>query len=151
MIIFISDSLFLLYIVTFLVIIITIYKCIKAKKIETKTIVIILIGVVYLLFYSYESIPSEKVQYNHIAISDVEGLSEKEIVNKILIQEFDYYKSEKLFTKNQIFDYKINRINGPIIMGPLSRPRSKILRVAVSRIILSSEASKVKLVGNLVA
>ena len=38
-----------------------------------------------------------------------------------------------------------------IIMGPLSRPRSKILRVAVSRIILSSEASKVKLVGNLVA
>lgn len=48
---FISDSLFLLYIVTFLVIIITIYKCIKAKKIETKTIVIILIGVVYLLFY----------------------------------------------------------------------------------------------------
>ena len=62
MIMFISDSLFLLYIVTFLVIIITIYKCIKAKKIETKTIVIILIGVVYLLFYSYESIPSEKVQ-----------------------------------------------------------------------------------------
>lgn len=114
MIIFISDSLFLLYIVTFLVIIITIYKCIKAKKIETKTIVIVLIGVVYLLFYSYESIPSEKVQYNHIAISDVEGLSEKEIVNKILIQEFDYYKSERLFTKNQIFDYKINRINGPI-------------------------------------
>ena len=39
----------------------------------------------------------------------------------------------------------------PAIMGPLSRPRSKILRVAVSRIILSSEASKVKLVGNLVA
>ena len=94
---------------------------------------IILIGVVYLLFYSYESIPSEKVQYNHIAISDVERLSEKEIVNKILIQEFDYYKSERF------------------IMGPLSRPRSKILRVAVSRIILSSEASKVKLVGNLVA
>ena len=27
---------------------------------------------------------------------------------------FDYYKSERLFTKNQIFDYKINRINGPI-------------------------------------
>ena len=42
-------------------------------------------------------------------------------------------------------------INGSNIMGPLSRPRSKILRVAVSRIILSSEASKVKLVGNLVA
>ena len=40
---------------------------------------------------------------------------------------------------------------GEYIMGPLSRPRSKILRVAVSRIILSSEASKVKLVGNLVA
>ena len=41
--------------------------------------------------------------------------------------------------------------NDGCIMGPLSRPRSKILRVAVSRIILSSEASKVKLVGNLVA
>ena len=43
------------------------------------------------------------------------------------------------------------RGSGNYIMGPLSRPRSKILRVAVSRIILSSEASKVKLVGNLVA
>ena len=54
---------------------------------------------------------------------------------------------------------KVRAINNEIqictdtlnIMGPLSRPRSKILRVAVSRIILSSEASKVKLVGNLVA
>lgn len=50
----------------------------------------------------------------------------------------------------------IEKVNGMLrygnsIMGPLSRPRSKILRVAVSRIILSSEASKVKLVGNLVA
>ena len=47
--------------------------------------------------------------------------------------------------------YFINSFINIIIMGPLSRPRSKILRVAVSRIILSSEASKVKLVGNLVA
>ena len=49
-------------------------------------------------------------------------------------------------TANFLSDYISNDI-----MGPLSRPRSKILRVAVSRIILSSEASKVKLVGNLVA
>ena len=52
------------------------------------------------------------------------------------------------------FDYLCAKSwkNGKVtIMGPLSRPRSKILRVAVSRIILSSEASKVKLVGNLVA
>ena len=46
---------------------------------------------------------------------------------------------------------KIPNLQERCIMGPLSRPRSKILRVAVSRIILSSEASKVKLVGNLVA
>lgn len=46
---------------------------------------------------------------------------------------------------------KDNEYSWVSIMGPLSRPRSKILRVAVSRIILSSEASKVKLVGNLVA
>lgn len=46
---------------------------------------------------------------------------------------------------------EFGKMSGRIIMGPLSRPRSKILRVAVSRIILSSEASKVKLVGNLVA
>ena len=46
---------------------------------------------------------------------------------------------------------KLKGIQFETIMGPLSRPRSKILRVAVSRIILSSEASKVKLVGNLVA
>ena len=48
-----------------------------------------------------------------------------------------------------IYDITDNKTRN--IMGPLSRPRSKILRVAVSRIILSSEASKVKLVGNLVA
>ena len=114
MITFISDALFILYIFAFFVAAISFYKYIRTKKGRRKNIAIILIGVVYLLFYSYESIPSEKVQYNHIAISDVEGLSEKEIVNKILIQEFDYYKSERLFTKNQIFDYKINRINGPI-------------------------------------
>lgn len=34
MIIFISDSLFLLYVAASLMIIITIYKCIKAKKLE---------------------------------------------------------------------------------------------------------------------
>ena len=114
MIIFISDSLFLLYVAASLMIIITIYKCIKAKKLETRNIVVILIGIVYLLFYSYESLPSERVQYNHMSISEVEGLSEKEKEKKILVQEFNYYKSKGLFTKNQIFDYKINRINGPI-------------------------------------
>ena len=50
------------------------------------------------------------------------------------------------FNKVYVSNYMVKGI-----MGPLSRPRSKILRVAVSRIILSSEASKVKLVGNLVA
>ena len=60
MIIFISDSLFLLYVAASLMIIITIYKCIKAKKLETRNIVVILIGIVYLLFYSYESLPSER-------------------------------------------------------------------------------------------
>ena len=82
MIIFISDSLFLLYVAASLMIIITIYKCIKAKKLETRNIVVILIGIVYLLFYSYESLPSERVQYNHMSISEVEGLSEKEISRK---------------------------------------------------------------------
>ena len=38
MIIFISDSLFLLYVAASLMIIITIYKCIKAKKLETRNI-----------------------------------------------------------------------------------------------------------------
>ena len=110
----ISDSLFFLYIATPFIIIITIYKCTKNKKNKRKDIAIILIGIIYLLFYSYESMPSEKVQYNHIAISEVDGLSEREIVNEMLIQEFDNYKSKRIFTKYQIFDYKINRINGPI-------------------------------------
>ena len=59
----------------------------------------------------------------------------------------------KGYKKTTITDItsKMGVAKGMIIMGPLSRPRSKILRVAVSRIILSSEASKVKLVGNLVA
>ena len=66
------------------------------------------------MFYSYDSILVEPIQCNRIAVSDAEGLSEKEIVNKILIREFDHYKSERLFTKNKIFDYTINRIDGPI-------------------------------------
>ena len=66
------------------------------------------------MFYSYDSILIEPIQCNRIAVSDAEGLSEKEIVNKILIREFDHYKSERLFTKNKIFDYTINRIDGPI-------------------------------------
>ena len=66
------------------------------------------------------------------------------------MSEQSYIKSIfiKGFKKFREFDMEFNN---QIIMGPLSRPRSKILRVAVSRIILSSEASKVKLVGNLVA
>ena len=66
------------------------------------------------MFYSYDSILVEPIQCNRITVSDAKGLSEKEIVNKILIHEFDHYKSERLFTKNKIFDYTINRIDGPI-------------------------------------
>jgi hypothetical protein len=93
---------------------ISFYKYIRTKKGRRKNIAIILIGVVYLMFYSYDSILVEPIQCNRIAVSDAEGLSEKEIVNKILIREFDHYKSERLFTKNKIFDYTINRIDGPI-------------------------------------
>ena len=59
----------------------------------------------------------------------------------------DEMMQEAQWINDTIYSY----LGGNNIMGPLSRPRSKILRVAVSRIILSSEASKVKLVGNLVA
>lgn len=114
MIIFINDALFILYIFAFFVAAISFYKYIRTKKGRRKNIAIILIGVVYLMFYSYDSILVEPIQCNRIAVSDAEGLSEKEIVNKILIREFDHYKSERLFTKNKIFDYTINRIDGPI-------------------------------------
>lgn len=76
--------------------------------------VILLIGIAYITFYSYESLPNEQIQCDCIAISDVKGFSEKEIVNTILTKKFDHYKYKKLFTKNKVFDYKINRINGPI-------------------------------------
>lgn len=79
-----------------------------------KYLVSMLIGIIYLSFYSYESIPDENIQYNHIAISDVDELSEKDIINQMLTKEFDYYKSKRLFNKNKLLDYKINRINGPI-------------------------------------
>ena len=111
MIMFISDFLFMLYIFTFFMTAIVLYKCIRTKKTKIKNIAIILIGVVYLIFYSYDSILVETIQCNRIAVSDAEGLSEKEIVNNILIHEFDHYKSERLFTKNKIFDYTINRID----------------------------------------
>ena len=59
-----------------------------------------------------------------------------------------YELFKEVMQRGLVSSDEIQQLN---IMGPLSRPRSKILRVAVSRIILSSEASKVKLVGNLVA
>ena len=85
-----------------------------------------------------------------------------------IIEAYDYFETFGIESKNALFDVgqkiidKVVPGSGAVvsalselfktsIMGPLSRPRSKILRVAVSRIILSSEASKVKLVGNLVA
>ena len=114
MITFISDALFILYIFCFLWRQFPFINTSGQRKGEEKNIAIILIGVVYLMFYSYDSILVEPIQCNRIAVSDAEGLSEKEIVNKILIREFDHYKSERLFTKNKIFDYTINRIDGPI-------------------------------------
>ena len=114
MITFISDALFILYIFAFFMVAISFYKYIRTKKGRRKNIAIILIGVAYLMFYSYDSILVEPIQCNRITVSDAKGLSEKEIVNKILIHEFDHYKSERLFNKNKIFDYTINRIDGPI-------------------------------------
>ena len=64
---------------------------------------------------------------------------------------FDWRNTKSLYRKKRSFPSVMLYGKQKTIMGPLSRPRSKILRVAVSRIILSSEASKVKLVGNLVA
>ena len=109
-----GDFLFLFYFCCFFVVAFSAYQCIRARKIRKKYMVIMLIGIAYISFYSYESIPIETTPCNHIAVSDVEGLSEKEIVHKMLVQEFDHYKSERLFAKNKIFDYKINRIDGPI-------------------------------------
>ena len=83
MITFISDSLFILYIFTFFMVASSFYKYIRTKKGRRKNIAIILIGVAYLMFYSYDSILIEPIQCNRIAVSDAEGLSEKEIVNKI--------------------------------------------------------------------
>ena len=78
-------------------------------------------------------------------------ISCKKVLHIHGINDFKWRKSDFMDWKH--FAYKIwkNFQWWKLIMGPLSRPRSKILRVAVSRIILSSEASKVKLVGNLVA
>ena len=73
-----------------------------------------------------------------------EKISERSLSAGAIKQRADLLKLGKV--KNWVTTENIL-----FIMGPLSRPRSKILRVAVSRIILSSEASKVKLVGNLVA
>ncbi|MCH4217658.1 MAG: hypothetical protein LKF74_03775 [Megasphaera sp.] len=114
MITFIDHSLFILYFFSLFIIIISVYKSIKMKKIETKYMAVMIIGIMYFAFYSYESISVEENQYNQIEVSEAEGKSEKEIINKILIQEFDHYKSKRLFTKNKIFDYKINRIDGPM-------------------------------------
>ena len=61
------------------------------------------------------------------------------------------FQGPNVFDDMTVYENLETALCGYSIMGPLSRPRSKILRVAVSRIILSSEASKVKLVGNLVA
>lgn len=114
MITIISDSLFLFYFIAIGAIFVIFYKFIKNKKISKNSIAIILIGIAYVAFYSYESMPEENIQCNHIAVSSIEELSEKEIICKILNQEFEHYRSQKIFTRKKIFDYKINRITGPI-------------------------------------
>ena len=114
MITLISDFLFFLCFIAFSAIFAIFYRYVKTKNIGLKGIAIILFGIVYLTFYFYQSMPEENIQQNSIAVSKVEGLSETDIINKILTQELEYYKSKRIFNKNKIFDYRINRINGPI-------------------------------------
>lgn len=64
------------------------------------------------MFYSYDSILVEPIQCNRIAVSDAEGLSEKEIVNKILIREFDHYKSERLLLKIKFLIIQLIELTG---------------------------------------
>ena len=116
-------------------------------------------------------LPAKRHQFNKLYI--VTGFTDCEMIAQHLIRLHDRQNNKEnkraypahieinmilgMYKRNGITLKKHEKIKETlkqinlIIMGPLSRPRSKILRVAVSRIILSSEASKVKLVGNLVA
>ena len=92
------------------------------------------------------------INYNEIIVSTLIGCI-LGIAATIIINKGYFFKICSFIgiTKKHGYSDTLSYFLGLYIMGPLSRPRSKILRVAVSRIILSSEASKVKLVGNLVA
>lgn len=114
MITLISDFLFFLCFIVFFTIFAIFYRYVKTKNIGLKSTAMLLLGIAYLTFYSYQSMPGENTQQNSILVSNVEGLSEKDIINKILTQELEYYKSKRIFNKNKIFDYRINRINGPV-------------------------------------
>lgn len=118
------------------------------------------------IYYGFVGQPETLIEFNSVSLSAMlysiengdetffvfEGLKAMPLYELKEHIEFieGYGETEALCTLFSVEDF-IQRLKYRIIMGPLSRPRSKILRVAVSRIILSSEASKVKLVGNLVA
>ena len=110
--------------------------------------------------YQALTVEADTIEFNSAyesAIKYARTLNEAvEDYNKA-IKEHKKLEEKLVNINNDIAFWEIYELNEELksakksIMGPLSRPRSKILRVAVSRIILSSEASKVKLVGNLVA
>ena len=115
MITLIDNSLVLLaYVITPISVLSLIYMYFKHKRIHKKHVFITFLLILFSMFYAIESASNQLIVNNTILIKDTQGLTNKEIVEKLLKNEFDAYLHENLFAKNKVLDYKIERINGPL-------------------------------------
>ena len=107
----------LTYIVTPTIMAIFAYRLIKYKRIEVKWMVVTFVFISYGCFFYVESKPMMREPIISVAVNESQPMSGKDIVENLMREKFEVYLNEHLFAPNKIFDYKINRIQGPITVN----------------------------------
>lgn len=92
----------------------TLYKVLKSERYKLGKISLIIICTIFSCFYWYEVQPNEQIIDDNIPIVQAKNLSDKEIVDILIHKKLECYKNRRLFNKDKILDYEINRISDPI-------------------------------------
>lgn len=115
MITLIDNSLVILaYILAPISLISLMYILFKRLPLKKTHVFITLFLVLFSIFFMMESKSNQPIINNSVPIKDVQGLTNEEIVEKLLRNEFNAYLQENFFAENKVLDYKIERINGPL-------------------------------------
>lgn len=91
----------------------SIYKLIFKNKYKKTVIFVLFICIASLLWLGYELYPNTQKINTTINVTSVEALSKQDIVEHLLVAQFNDYKKQKLLDKDSLIDYKINHIKGP--------------------------------------